>query len=348
MAPKKKGGGKAETPEALAARRAAAMAMFQTTSTPKEAPARPGAAKPAAAKPAADAEPETDAAEKKLGALEVSDAREMAKADAASAAGGGSAMALTTSLPSGPEWAKILEVEPMPAMVKNAKKQGTESVEHGCKVFNLKDVAYLFDADGRSNVACWRTKLDGSGIGGGARPLVRFVGDKKAVVTGKASIMSNAIQTHTGCTLVLLPTGHVLLRGEDDAAAAAATLIDDLIDGDGEATRATLKEHLVVAEPWGGVLELPVPDEWVGAIIGKHGAGLKRIAGESGAFIDYIDPEEAAADGGGGGGGSGAAVDVSEGSGADASAAASGDEEGKPKATGGFFRIKGKFENQVS
>ena len=63
------------------------------------------------------------------------------------------------------------------------------------------------------------------------------------------------------------------------------------------------------------MLEVPVPDDWVGGIIGKGGKGLKAISDETGTIIDYEEPEQ--------------------------------DESGKPVEDGkpGFFRIKGKFEN---
>ena len=73
MAPKKKGGAaKAETPEQLAARRAAAMAMFATSSTPKEPPKGAGSSVPAKA-PAAAPKAAPASAEQKLGALDISD-----------------------------------------------------------------------------------------------------------------------------------------------------------------------------------------------------------------------------------------------------------------------------------
>jgi hypothetical protein len=358
MAPKKKGGAaKQETPEQLAARRAKAMAMFNTTSTTAGKPAASAAPKVAApAKaPVATAEPVED----KLASLDVSDApaeklgldgdvfsnggedvRKGALAYAASTLGivGGS---LVTSLPTGTEWAKILTMEPTAALVKKAKKEGTsEAAPNGCKICNLKDVAYLFDERG-SNAVCWRTKLEGAAEGLGEQPMVRSIGNKKAKITGKDNIMWDAIVAQSGSTLALLPTGHVTVLGGDDATALATSLIDDLIDGDGEKARETLAARLVVAEPWGGVLEQPCPDEWVGAVIGKGGAGIKQIASESGATIDYVEPDEAAAEGG--------SVDVSDGSGgaaAAAAAAAADGEDGAAAKPTGFFRIRGKFENQ--
>lgn len=349
MAPKKKGGGSKETPEQLAARRAKAMAMFSTTST--VAPGKPAAKAPPAAKlptPAAAVEP----VEEKLASMGVreevftdggEDVRKGAVAYAASTLGlvdGG----LATALPTGTEWVKIMTLEPTPVLVKKAKKEGEpEAAQNGSKICHFKGAAYLFDERG-SSAATWRTKLEGAAEGLGEQPLVRSIGKKKAALTGKDNLMWDAIAAHSGATLSLLPTGHVTVLGGEEATASARRLIDDLVDGDGDGARETLAARLVVAEPWGGVLELPCPDEWVGAIIGKGGAGIKQIASESGAVIDYVEPEEAAAaakeaaaaaDEGGGGGEVGG--DASEGGGGG----------GEGGATG-FFRIRGKFENQCT
>ena len=333
MAPKKKGGGSKETPEQLAARRASAMAMFSTTST---VPGKPAAKAPATKPltPAAAVEP----VEEKLASMGVreevftdggEDVRKGAVAYAASTLGcvDGS---LATALPTGTEWVKIMTLEPTPVLVKKAKKEGEpEAAQNGSKICHFKGAAYLFDERG-SSAATWRTKLEGAAEGLGEQPLVRSIGKKKAALTGKDNLMWDAIVAHSGATLSLLPTGHVTVLGGEEATASARRLIDDLVDGDGDGARETLAARLVVAEPWGGMLELPCPDEWVGAIIGKGGAGIKQIASESGAIIDYVEPEEAAA----------AAKEA-------AAAAAEGGGGGEGGATG-YFRIRGKFENQCT
>jgi len=319
------------TPEQIAAKRAAAMAMYGGGQP--AAAAKPAAPKAAAPKPA---EPPTES----TAALDISDGAPAEQGKAESNPGG-----LVTALPSGSEWVKIVAVEPTPAMVKKAKKEGAvESVHGGCKQYNLKDVAYLFDEEGRTHSICWRTKLQtdfltGGLADGGDQPLVRFLAGKKSVVVGKDEIMWNAIVAHSGATLTLLPTCHVLVAGSPAAGSVAKELIDDLLDSDGEATKKTLAARLVVAEPWGGVLEFPCPDDWVGAIIGKGGSGLKQIASESGALIDYIDPEEAAKEKGDTAEAE-PAVDVSD------AARESGGEGDDAKAARGYFRIRGKFENQ--
>jgi len=345
MAPKKKAAASKETPEQLAARRAAAMAMFNTSSTPKP-DTKPGASKPAP-KPAAP-EPKV---EEQVAALDISDGqpvtripgdsvfsdggddvRKNAVAYAASTFGQGGE-GLATALPAaGAGWVKMLTVEPTPAMVKNAKKQGeVETTPNGCKIHVLKDVAYLYDAEGRTNAACWRTKLEGANLGTGSQPRVRDCADKQKLLVGKNSLMQNALQTHSGAALTMLPTGHVSVLGGDDEVSVAVGLIDDLIDADGARAKEVLAALLVVAEPWGGELLVPCPDEWVGALIGKGGMGLKAIANETGCLIDYVDPEE----GEGGEGDEGAApADVS---------AEGGDDEGA-KGPVGHFRIRGKFE----
>ena len=148
--------------------------------------------------------------------------------------------------------------------------------------------------------------------------------------------MLTAIQTHSGTTLTSLPTGHVQVLGSADACAAAMALIDNLVDEDGAATKETLAAHLVVAEPFSGVMHVPCSEDWAGAVIGKGGAGLKAIAQESGATINYVDPEEQA-------------QEEAKGGGAEADGAAPAEEgkgEGKEGEKGGFFRISAKFENQ--
>jgi rRNA processing protein Krr1/Pno1 len=344
MAPKKKGGAKQETPEQLAARRAAAMAMFQTTSTPKEPAKGSAASKPAAAakQPPAEA----------MAALDVSDAAPPPKAEVkaersgfssdedddkpvgATAASSGKGE-LVTSLPTEPGWVKILTFEPMAALVKKAKKEGkVEDAPNGCKLHIFKDVAYLFSSEGH-HVLAYRTQIDDDAAEGlGELPLVRVVGDKKAQqrITGKDDVMWNAIASHSGATLAMLPTGHVSVVGDGAQSDSATSLIDNLIDGDGATARETLAAKLAEAEPWCGVLEFPVPDEWVGAIIGKGGSGIKQIASESGALIDYVDPEEEASKAAE----AGKAVEVSDGDTADGAAAK----------LVGHFRIRGKFENQ--
>jgi hypothetical protein len=301
MAPKKKGGAKAETPEQLAARRAAAMAMFNTSSTPKDGKA-PTASKPAPPKPAPAAEVAAPAAEQP----DVSDAPKAAQGGdvftdggedvrkgaveyAASTFGKGGEH-LAVALPAdGAGWVKILLVEPTPAMVKNAKKTGeVQVVQNECKIYNLKDVACtrhaptshargsaqraaacsarprarrarrtfglrrppltpcgvarcawvrratdLYDADGRSNVACWRTKLEGANLGTGEQPSLRSAGTKLKALMGKEGKMLAALQTHTGASIVALPSGHVMVRAGEEATCDAVKLIDNMLDADG-------------------------------------------------------------------------------------------------------------------
>ena len=346
MAPKKKGAAPAMTPEQIAAKRAAAMAMFNTGSTAKPDP------KP---KPLAFAKPEKPP-EKEVAALDISDepkaaaslprqdAADDAAADERARARAGDAgfvggEGLSTSLPSAEQkWVTILTVEPMPAMVKKAKKEGeVKETENGCKIYNLKDVAYLYDAEGRTNAACWRTKIEGANLGTGAQPKVRMCeGTSQKKLIGKDEIMLKALTTHSKATITMLPSSHVSVLGDEAAVDAAIKLIDNLLDEDGVMAKEVMAELLKVAEPFSGVIEVPCPDDWVGAVIGKHGAGLKAIQQETGTLLEYIDPEEAEA-GGGGGDAAAAAVDVSEG--------AKEEDDEKAKLLKGFFRIKGKFEN---
>ena len=256
-------------------------------------------------------------------------------------------------LPSGATWVKMLSIEPTPAMLKAAKKQGeAQEAPNGCKILVFKDVAYLIDAEGRTNPACWRTKVVGVNLGTGAQPMVRSVQGRMGRVVGKEDFMLNAIVAHSGAAVTSLPTGHVQVLGEEGAVDVAMELIDDLADGDGAKAKETMAEHLTVAEPWVGFLEVPCPEEWAGAVIGKGGAGLKAIASESGALINYVSPEEAAGDGDGGGGGKkdegGADASADPGKGDASVAAAAGAEGGEaaPAEAGGFFRITSKFENQ--
>lgn len=333
MAPKKKGGAKQETPEQLAARRAAAMAMFSTSSTP-----RPGAAAKPAAAAAAPAVPEeklaaldvSDAAPDKGGAVDVSDdvftdggddVRKQAVAYAASTYGLGGEH-LVGALPTDGSWVTMLFQEPTPAMVKKAKKEGEAvSVPNEAKLLTLKDVAYLFDKEGK-HVATWRTKTEGAELGTGEQPKVRLCAEKSKLIVGKEGAMLKAIQAHTAASLTMMPTGHVAVRAAGEAAVSTAcTLIDNLLDGDGEETKKALAAHLVEAVPWCGELLFPCADEFVGGVIGKGGMGLKAIASESGALIDYVDPEEPDA----------------------ASQAEAPEGSVKPA---GHFRIRGKFENQ--
>ena len=368
MAPKKKPA-KAETPEQIAAKRAAAMAMFNTSSTPAAA-AKPAAThgqkKPAAAKP--------EVAEKQLEALDISDnaAAEPAKGDIFSDGGedvrkdavayaastfGLGGDALSTSLPIAEAgWVKILSMEPTEMMKKKAKKEGElQTVDNDCKLYVLKDVAYLYDAEGRTNAACWRTKLQGANLGTGEQPRVRHCGGKQKLLVGKrvdgAGLMERAIATHTGVTMALLPTGHVSVLGGEEATEAAVVLIDDLLDGEGALAKETLAALLVEKAPWCGELHVPCTDEWVGAVIGKHGAGLKAIMNETSVHLEYVDPEEAAeggegASGAGGAGGAGGAEGEVGAEGAAGTAAATN--EGAADAAApvlGYFRIRGKFEN---
>ena len=301
MAPKKKGGAKQPqlTPEQMEAKRAAIMAQFNQGGTkPAAAPkAAPKAAAPAAAPPSGELEA-LSVADKAAAPIDVSDSN--AGDDVL-----GSGAALTparlvereirqsdfaTELPSG--WARMLTIEPMPAQLKAAKKQGECAAVEGGKIYHHKNVAYLFDAEGRTNAACWRTQFEGANLGTGAQPMCRACGAKLKLVVGKDKLMAKAIAAQTKCELTPLLTGHVLVLGGEEACEEAMGLIDDLVDGDGEATRAALAARLVVAEPWCGHCEVACPEEWVGAVIGKGGKGLKAIADESGAKLDYVDPEE--------------------------------------------------------
>lgn len=321
MAPKKKAAAK-ETPEQLAARRAAAMAMFNTSSTPSTT-AKPGAAKPAP-KPAPKVE-------EQVAALDISDGAKAPSTTTGAAAAPSAFGGLMTSLPvAGAGWVKMLTVEPLPAMVKKAKKEGElQDAPNECKLYVLKDVGYLFDAEGRTNAACWRTKLEGANLGTGAQPSVRECGDKQKLLIGKEKIMLNALQSHSGAALTMLPTGHVSVLGDDDEVETACDLIDNLLDADGAQAKEVLAALLVVAEPWGGELQVPCPDEWVGAVIGKRGMGLKAISNETSCLVDYIDPEEAE------GGGAAAPTEAS------AEGEGGGEEDAGPV---GYFRIRGKFE----
>ena len=332
MAPKKKGGNAAAnmTPEQIAAKRAAAMAMFGGGTSSAAAP-KPAAAKPAAAPkaPAAAAAVDvTDAAAEKLAGVDIK-----AIADDVGSKGLGEdagsngdwlsgqhntpdekAEEYATALPE--TWQRLVTVEPMPTMVKNAKKSGTSSAApHDCKIVEFKNVAYLFDADGK-HVTSFRTQLEGANLGTSDKPLVRATKDKHKAVLGKApNYMKDAIAAHCDVTVTLLPTHHVMVTGGEDATKAAAALIDDLIDADGEVAQKTLAERLAVAEPFCGFLEVVCPDDWVGGIIGKGGKGIKMISDETATTIEWEDAEA--------------------------------DESGKPVEGGkpGFFRVKGKFEN---
>lgn len=338
MAPKKKGGAAQMTPEQIAAKRAAAMAMYGGG-----APAKPAAAAPAAPKPAAAAAAATPDEELAKLAVDVSDdsagkkdppAKEenwvtdggedcrkdaiaYAKSTLNDPAASGS---FATALPE--KWQPMVTLEPTPAMLKAAKKQGTsEAAPNGCKIVTFKDVAYLLDSEGKASHpenwpgTSWRTTLK-SGGGTSDKPMVRDAKGKHKTILGKDNIMRDAIQGQCGVSLAFLPTGHVAITGGEDETEEAMGLIDDLVDADGAVAAEKLAARLVVAEPWGGVLEVPVAEEWVGAVIGKGGVGLKRIADETGCLIDYEEAEQ--------------------------------DEKGEPIEGGkpGFFRIKSKWEDK--
>ena len=358
MAPKKKG--KADTPEQIAAKRAAAMAMFSTSSTPKPDSGKPPPKLPAAPLTAPATSGAMPPPPPDVAALGLDDNPAPTQAGIASDtltknapvnASGVGAMAggFTAALPSDSSWVKMLSIEPTPAMLKAAKKQGDElaGVPNDCKIIVFKDVAYLLDPEGRTNPACWRTKLQGANLGTGEQPMVRSTLDRMARIVGKDSLIFSAIQEHTGVSLTRLPTGHVQVFGDAEACAAAMELIDDLVDADGAKAKETLATHLVVAEPWPGLLEVPCHEDWAGAVIGKGGAGLKAIASESGAVINYFGPEEidaeiakaVAKEGRAKEGGKGAAKDVAVDGG-------KGDEGAKVEDDRGFFRIIAKFENQ--
>jgi predicted RNA-binding protein YlqC (UPF0109 family) len=337
MAPKKKGGGGAAnmTPEQIAAKRAAAMAMYGGGAAAK--PAAPAPKAPAAAEKPADAAPE-DAMEKlavdvsepsKEESNWVTDGGEDCRKDAIAyakstlsdaAASGEFATALPTS------WQRLVTIEPTPAMLKAAKKQGTsEAAPNGCKILtDAKGIAYLLDAEGKASHpenwpgTAWRTQLKGANIGTSAKPMVRDAKGKIKTIMGKDHIMRDAIQGQCEVTLDCLPTGHIAVSGSDEGAEEAMALIDDLVDADGAVAAEKLAERLVVADPFGGVIEVPVAEEWVGAIIGKGGVGLKRISDETGCAIDYEEPEQ--------------------------------DEKGEPIEGGrpGFFRIKAKWEDKCT
>ena len=111
--------------------------------------------------------------------------------------------------------------------------------------------------------------LKGANTGTSDKPMVRNAKGKIKAILGKDSIMRDAIQGQCEVTLTFLPTGHIAIAGGDDGTEEAMALIDDLVDAEGAVAKEKLAERLVVAEPWGGVLEVPVAEEWVGAIIGK-------------------------------------------------------------------------------
>ena len=160
---------------------------------------------------------------------------------------------LTTKLPAtgSRQWEQLLHVDPLPEMYKKAKKQGTmETIDNGCRVYHFKDVAYLTDAEGRSNVTSWRTALKGASLDSGEQPYVRHLQGKARLLEGSddGKRMAKAVATHTGAALLVLPTGHVQLRGSAESCEAARGLIDDLVDGDGSQAREKLAALLVVAE----------------------------------------------------------------------------------------------------
>lgn len=249
------------------------------------------------------------------------DAIAYAKSTIADAAASGEfAIALPDS------WQRLVTIEPTPAMLKAAKKQGTsEAAANGCKILtDAKGIAYLLDAEGKASHpenwpgTAWRTQLKGANTGTSEKPMVRNASGKTKTLLGKEHIMRDAIQGQCEVTLAFLPTGHVAVTGGDEGTEEAMALIDDLVDGDGKVAAEKLAARLVVAEPFGGVIEVPVAEEWVGAIIGKGGVGLKRIADETGCLIDYEEAEQ--------------------------------DEKGEPVEGGkpGFFRIRAKWEDKCT
>ena len=262
---------KKETPEQLAARRAAAMAMYSTGAKPAETK-KPVKEESAAVKeePAvADAPPAPVAAEhsaegwvmvekeehtpakkaqdvqtqpQEAGSPWISDgdgtggdSRVEAANYVADAVGRGDAE-YATALPDA-GWARMLTIEAMPTLLKAAKKQGAkQTVANDARVYNHKDVAYLFDAEGRTLAMCWRTKLEGANLGTGAVAHVRPLGERAKAV-GKER-MRGAIEEHCGVTLLVLPSGHAAVLGGAEGVAAAMALVDDLTDRDGEVRAA--------------------------------------------------------------------------------------------------------------
>ena len=337
------------TPEQIAAKRAAAMAMFGggAPAAGGKAPAKPkpssgdgegGAPTPPPPTPdsAAIAGMKWDSAAPASGAKDRSDWIDDDDGDATSAAAKYVASTLTdgtgtghaTKLPSvGAGWERMVVIDTTAELYKKAKKEGTLETVEGGRIYNRKGVAFLTDAEGREHLLTWRTDLKGATLGTAEQPYVRAVGAKLALLdrSDEGKRMLKAIATHTGATLLALPTGHVTVDGTEEQADAARSLVDDLVDGTGNAAREKLGALLVVAAPWSGSLEVPCPQEWAGAVIGRHGAGIKAIASETGCIIEYIEPEEEEEEGGTEGGGA-------EGGGAEA----------KSK---GHFVCKHKFES---
>ena len=151
------------TPEQIAAKRAAAMAMYGG-----------GAPKPAAAAQPASSETVSKVAESPVAelladlAVDVSsdtpatekadvwvtdggeDCRKDAIAYARSTISDAASGEFATALPE--VWQRMATVEPTPAMLKAAKKQGTsELAPNGCKIVTFKDVAYLLDPEGKKD-----------------------------------------------------------------------------------------------------------------------------------------------------------------------------------------------------
>ena len=335
MAPKKKGSSAASmTPEQIAAKRAAAMAMYgggTAAAAKPAAPPKPAAEKKAPdeamAKLAVDVSDDLPAKAENWDGMELTDGGEDCRKDAIAYAkstisDAASSGDFATALPD--SWQRLVTIEPTPAMLKTAKKQGTsEAAPNGCKILtDAKGIAYLLDAEGKASHAenwsgsAWRTQLKGANLGTSDKPMVRHAGGKIKTILGKDHIMRDAIQAHCDVSLACLPTGHVAITGGDEGTETAKALLDDLIDGDGATARQVLAERLIVAEPFGGMLEVPVAEEWVGAIIGKGGTGLKRISDETGCTIDYEEAEM--------------------------------DAQGQPLAGGrpGFFRIAAKWEDK--
>ena len=79
--------------------------------------------------------------------------------------------------------------------------------------------------------------------------------------------MAKAVATHTSAALLV--HRRVTYSCAARRIVRGCRLIDDLVDGDGR-RREKLAALLVVAEAWGGALEIAVPEEWIGAVIGRR------------------------------------------------------------------------------
>jgi len=337
----KKGKAPELTPEQKAAARAAAMAKFGGGATSGAAP-KPAAAKandaafgvtpppPAPTEAAAaltlDDKPPKVADRSDWIDDDDGDTQSAAAIYVASTLSDNASSGLSTKLPAAAAgWERLLMIETTPEMYKKSKKQGTlETIDNGCRLYHFKGIAFLADAEGRNFLCSWRTELKGANLGTGEQPFERSVGSKLSLLEGSdaSKRMAKAIAAHTGASLLVLPTGHVQLLGSAEATAKAMKLVDDLVDGEGAEARETLAALLVVAAAWGGSLEVPCEENWVGAVIGKGGIGLKSIMNETGSQIEYVDPPEEEV----------AAAEKAE---------KAGEEVAKPK---GHFLVRHKFE----